>query len=62
MWIDCLPLDEHRDAPFGYDAHGVPWAPYGRDAQGRFRNYLGAALGVAGRTGRGHFVGEPEEP
>jgi hypothetical protein len=62
VWIDCLPFDAHRDAPFGYDAHGAPWAPYGRDAQGRFRNYLGAALGVAGRTGRGHFVGEPDAP
>ena len=38
-----------------------PWARYGRDAQGRFRNYLGAALGVAGRIGRGHFAGEPDE-
>ena len=62
VWIDCLPFETHRDAPFGVDAHGVPWAPYGRDAEGRFRNYLGAALGVAGRTGRGHFVGEPDEP
>jgi len=62
VWIDCLPLDAHRDAPFGYDAQGQPWAPYGRDAQGRFRNYLGATLGVAGRTGRGHFVGEPDDP
>ena len=62
VWIDCLPFEAHRDAPFGVDAHGLPWAPYGRDAEGRFRNYLGAALGVAGRTGRGHFVGEPDEP
>ena len=62
VWTDCLPFEAHRDAPFGVDANGMPWAPYGRDAQGRFRNYLGAALGVAGRTGRGHFVGEPDEP
>jgi hypothetical protein len=61
VWIDCLPLDAPGDAPFGYDAQGQPSAPYGRDAQGRFRNCLGAALGVASRTGRGHFVGEPDE-
>ncbi|MHB8414616.1 MAG: hypothetical protein ACYDB1_04415 [Acidiferrobacteraceae bacterium] len=62
IWIECLPLETHRDAPFGTDAHGQPWAPYGQDAKGRFLNYLGATLGVAGRTGRGHFVGEPDEP
>ena len=39
VWIDCLPFETHRDAPFGVDANGLPWAPYGRDAEGRFRNY-----------------------
>ena len=62
IWIECLPLETHRDAPFGTDTHGQPWAPYGQDAKGRFLNYLGATLGVAGRTGRGHFAGEPDEP
>ena len=62
IWIECLPLETHRDAPFGTDTHGQPWAPYGQDAKGRFLNYLGATLGVAGRTGRGHFVGEPDDP
>ncbi|MHB1529893.1 MAG: hypothetical protein ACYCXT_10770 [Acidiferrobacteraceae bacterium] len=62
VWIDNLSFDRHADAPFGSDAHGHPWAPYGRDAKGRFLNYFGATLGASGRTGRGHFVGEPDEP
>ena len=62
VWIDCLPFDANREAPFGADAHGAPWAPYGRDARGRFLNYVGAALGATGRIGQGHFAGEPDEP
>lgn len=62
VWIDCLPFDANRAAPFGADAHGAPWAPYGQDARGRFLNYVGAALGATGRIGRGHFAGEPDEP
>ncbi|MHB8562636.1 MAG: hypothetical protein ACYDDA_01575 [Acidiferrobacteraceae bacterium] len=62
VWIDCLPFDANREAPFGTDAHGAPWAPYGRDAKGRFLNYIGSSLGATGRIGRGHFVGEPDEP
>ncbi len=62
VWIDSLPFETHRDAPFGVDAQGRPWAPYGQDAKGRFRNYVGSSLGATGRIGRGHFVGEPDEP
>ncbi|MHB8549444.1 MAG: hypothetical protein ACYDB8_00525 [Acidiferrobacterales bacterium] len=62
VWIETLPSAHHAEAPFGVDRIGTPWAPYGRDNQGRFRNYFGAALGVPGRTGSGHFVGEPDEP
>ncbi|MHB1587400.1 MAG: hypothetical protein ACYCRH_03345 [Acidiferrobacteraceae bacterium] len=62
VWIDCLPFDANREAPFGTDADGAPWAPYGRDSRGRFLNYVGAALGATGRIGRGHFAGEPDEP
>jgi hypothetical protein len=62
VWIDNLPFETHRDAPFGVDAQGSPWAPYGQDAKGRFLNYFGATLGTSGRIGQGHFVGEPDEP
>ena len=62
VWIDNLPFETHRDAPFGPDAQGRPWAPYGQDAKGRFLNYFGSTLGASGRLGRGHFVGEPDEP
>ena len=62
VWIDSLPFEAHRDAPFGVDPQGHPWAPYGQDAKGRFRNYIGSSLGATGRIGRGHFAGEPDEP
>ena len=62
VWIDPLASAADAEAPFGLDDQGIPWAPYGRDAHGRFRTYFGALVGVAGRTGRGRFVGEPDEP
>lgn len=62
IWIDPSASAADAEAPFGLDDRGIPWAPYGRDTQGRFRTYFGTLLGVAGRTGRGRFVGEPDEP
>ena len=62
IWIDPSASAADAEAPYGLDGQGIPWAPYGRDARGRFQTYFGTLLGVASRTGRGRFVGEPDEP